>query len=129
MRLDPCAGTSVLGIAGSRVFLYACLLFIVPVYQARAFNRHLSFPSPCLTPESWEQAGGCVPQGSKALPVAAHWPGPGLEMAMSLSPPPTLRPNGSGHPQRMQSVGRAPHCLGSLRSLKASWGLGAWPPQ
>lgn len=32
VRLDPCAGTGVLGIAGSRVFLYACLLFIVSVY-------------------------------------------------------------------------------------------------
>lgn len=32
VRLNPCAGTGVLGIAGSRIFLYVCLLFIVSVY-------------------------------------------------------------------------------------------------
>lgn len=31
-RLGPCAGTGVLGTAGSRAFPYACLLFTVSVY-------------------------------------------------------------------------------------------------
>lgn len=37
-----------------------------------------------------EQAGSCVLQGSRALAMAAHWPGPGLEEAVNLSPSPTL---------------------------------------
>ena len=73
--------------------------------------------------------GGCVLQGSRALAMAAHWLGPGLEAAVNLSPSPTLWPNGSSHLHRMQSVGRVPCCLGSLRSLRASWVLGAWLPR
>ena len=36
-----------------------------------------------------EQAGGYVLQGSRALAMAAHWLGPGLE-AVNLSPSATL---------------------------------------
>ena len=40
---------------------------------------------------SWglrEQVGGCVLWSSRALTKAAHWPGPGLEAVITLSPIP-----------------------------------------
>ena len=35
------------------------------------------------------QAKGCVPLSSRALALAIHWPGPGLEAAANLSCIPT----------------------------------------
>ena len=59
--------------------------------------------------------------------MAAHWWGLGPEAA-NLSSIPISRPNGSGSLHEWWSKGPGPR-LGCLRSLRASWVLGAWLPQ
>ena len=65
------------------------------------------------------QVGGCVLLFSRALIVGPHWPGPGLEVVVTLFLP--LSPHGSSVclGLRLQDL-HAPH-MGHLRSLRAGW--------
>ena len=77
------------------------------------------------------QAGGCALEGSRALAKATHWLGPGLEVAVTFFPTPSLWLNGSSHLHRSQTVGPStpyPNFNGP-RSLRAGWALGALLPQ
>ena len=102
-------------------------------------KRRISAFSPRTFLFTWPQAGSWpggprgtvwsrVLLGLRALTKTAHWAGPGLEVAVSLSPVPTCDLMAvaicQGHSLQAQ-----PWHSGGLRGPRGSWVLGAWLPQ